>query len=149
MLRLVKAVAEAAKGDMSFDWLKPFTHTRSYTAGDIVFRKGDVATDMGYVIRGKFRLVELDMELTTGALLGELGLLSPGNVRTQTLECVTGGDMLVISYDEVRQLQVQNPGFALYFLQVATGRLFQNMKAMERELAELRGKGVPAAHGAQ
>lgn len=138
MLRLVKEVTLAAKGSLSFDWLKPFTHTRDYERGDVVFRKGDMATNMAFVVRGKFRLSELNMELTSGALIGELGLLSPDNRRTQTLECISDGTLLVISYDEVRQLQVQNPLFGMYFLEIASGRMFQNMQRLEAEIGKLR-----------
>jgi CRP/FNR family cyclic AMP-dependent transcriptional regulator len=139
MMRLVKDVTEAAKGNLKLEWLRPFTHVRRYTSGEIVFRKGDVATNLAFVVRGKFKLIELNIELATGALIGELGLLAPGNLRTQTLQCVSDAELLVISYDEVRQLQVQNPHFGLYFLQVASSRMFQNMQKLEAELVQLRG----------
>jgi CRP/FNR family cyclic AMP-dependent transcriptional regulator len=81
---------------------------------------------------------ELGVDLKNGALIGELGLLSPDNRRTQTIECVSDGKLLIISYDEVRQLQVQNPQFGLYFLEIAGSRLFQTVQRLEAELAHLR-----------
>jgi signal-transduction protein with cAMP-binding, CBS, and nucleotidyltransferase domain len=123
---------------VEFDWLKPFTHTRECKAGENIFSKGDVATNLMFVVRGKFKLIELGIELASGALIGELGLLSPDNRRTQTPECISDGELLVISYDEVRQLQVQNPSFGLYFLQLASSRMFQNMQRLEAELARYR-----------
>ena len=97
-----------------------------------------MATYLAFVVRGKFKLSELEIELTSGALIGELGLLSPDNRRTQTLECISEGQLLVISYDEVRQLQVQNPLFGMYFLEIASGRMVQNMRRLEAELAQFR-----------
>jgi len=138
MLRLVKEVSLAAKGTLTLDWLKPFTHTRNYESGEVVFRKGDEATNMAFVVRGKFKLSELGLELGTGALIGELGLLAPDNRRTQTLECIQKGQLLVISYDEVRQLQLQDPLFGLYFLEIASSRMFKNLQKLEAELAQLR-----------
>jgi CRP/FNR family cyclic AMP-dependent transcriptional regulator len=138
MLRLVKEVSLAAKGTLTLDWLKPFTHTRNYESGEVVFHKGDDATNMAFVVRGKFKLSELGLELGTGALIGELGLLAPDNRRTQTLECIQKGQLLVISYDEVRQLQVQDPLFGLYFLEIASSRMFKNLQRLEVELAQLR-----------
>lgn len=138
MLRLVKEVSLAAKGTLTLDWLKPFTHTRNYETGEVVFRKGDEATNMAFVVRGKFKLSELGLELGTGALIGELGLLAPDNRRTQTLECIQKGQLLVISYDEVRQLQLQDPLFGLYFLEIASSRMFKNLQKLEAELAQLR-----------
>jgi len=138
MLRLVKEVSLAAKGTLTLDWLKPFTHTRNYESGEVVFRKGDEATNMAFVVRGKFKLSEIGLELGTGALIGELGLLAPDNRRTQTLECIQKGQLLVISYDEVRQLQLQDPLFGLYFLEIASSRMFKNLQKLEAELAQLR-----------
>lgn len=138
MLRVVKDMEQAVKGNLSFDWLKRFTHTRKYKTGEIVFRKGDVATYLSFIVSGRFRLAELDRDLATGSMFGELGLLSPDNRRTQTLECVSDGELLVTSYDEIRQLQVQNPAFGLYFLQIASSRMFQNMQRLEVELNKLR-----------
>jgi Cyclic nucleotide-binding domain len=138
MIRLVREVELAAKGSLSFDWLKPFTHTRDYKSGEIVFRKGDEAKEIAFIVRGKFRVSELDIALQGGALIGELGLLSPDNRRTQTVECTSDGQLLVISYDEIRQLQVQNPSFGMYFLEIASSRMFQNMQRLEAEIVRLR-----------
>ena len=138
MLRLVREVELAAKGNLGFDWLKPFTHTRDYKNGDVVYHSGDEATDMAFVVRGEFKLTGLDIVLRSGALIGELGLLAPGNRRTQTLECISDGRLLVITYDEVRQLQVQNPSFGIYLLEIVSNRMFQNIQRLESEIAQLR-----------
>lgn len=54
---------------------------------------------MCFVVRGRFSLTELDIELTSGAVVSELGLLSPDNHRTQTLKRVAAGELLVITYN--------------------------------------------------
>jgi CRP/FNR family transcriptional regulator, cyclic AMP receptor protein len=38
----------------------------------------------------------------------------------------------------LRQLYLENPEFGFYFLRLTSERLFQNMTAMEREIARLR-----------
>jgi len=63
-------------------------------------------------------------------------MLSPSNVRTQSLECVEAGMILSVSYDQVEQLYVQNPAFGFYFLKLASARLFQNLDTLERRLAQ-------------
>ncbi|MBD2749771.1 cyclic nucleotide-binding domain-containing protein [Microvirga sp. BT688] len=138
MLGLIKRVKQASKSDLSMEWLKPFM-TRSRTkAGEVLFAKGDVATCMFYTISGRYRLKEMGIELVQGQVVGEMGFLSPDNTRTQTLECVEAGEVLSISYDEVRQLYFQNPQFGFYFLRLASERLFNNMQKMEEEIARLR-----------
>lgn len=142
MLQLVKRIREAVHGDVSMDWLKPFMSKRHYARGDVLFRKDDVAQDMFFILTGRFRLRELNMELGAGQVVGELGLLAPGNHRTQTLECVEDGEVLTIKYDEVRQLYFQNPEFGFYFLRLTTQRLFQNIARLEDEVATLRGRAA-------
>jgi CRP-like cAMP-binding protein len=71
-----------------------------------------------------------------GAIVGELGMLSPSNVRTQTLECIEAGLILSVSYTKVEELYVQNPAFGFYFLRLASARLFQNIAALEQRLAQ-------------
>jgi CRP/FNR family transcriptional regulator, cyclic AMP receptor protein len=104
----------------------------------VLFAKGDVATCMFYTISGRYRLKEMGIELVQGQVVGEMGFLSPDNTRTQTLECIEAGEVLSISYDEVRQLYFQNPQFGFYFLRLASERLFANMERMEEEVARLR-----------
>jgi CRP/FNR family transcriptional regulator, cyclic AMP receptor protein len=141
MLQLVRRVREASEGDLSMDWLKPFMTRRACKNGDILFHKGDIADRLFYVVTGRFRLNEIAIDIGHGQVIGELGLLAPGNRRTQTCECVEAGEALVISYDSVRQLFFQNPTFGFYFMRLATQRLFSDVGRLERALEERRPPG--------
>ena len=55
MRRLIEQVKRSADTDQSMDWLKPFMTKRTYKKGDVLFRKGDRAYEMFYVVSGKFR----------------------------------------------------------------------------------------------
>ncbi|MCB8819806.1 Crp/Fnr family transcriptional regulator [Microvirga rosea] len=145
MLRLIQKVKVASKSDLSMEWLKPFMTQRSVKAGEVLFAKGDVANCMYYTLSGAFRLRELGIDLPPGRVVGEMGFLSPDNKRTQTLECLEKGDVLSITYDEVRQLYFQNPEFGFYFLRLTTERLFTNMERMENEITRLRGRSTHAS----
>ncbi len=138
MVQLIRSVRTASDTDLSIDWLKPFMTRRSYRRGTVLFGKGDPATEMFYTLTGRYRLRETGIEIRTGQIVGELGLLSPGNRRTQTLECVEDGTVLVIGYDEVRQLYFQNPQFGFYFLNLIGKRLFDNIERLEARLVERR-----------
>jgi CRP/FNR family cyclic AMP-dependent transcriptional regulator len=135
MLRLIREVRGAARSDLSMDWLKPFTSTHRPRQADILFRKGDTADAMFFVVSGRYRLEELGMDVLPGQVVGELGLLAPDQTRTQTLVCAEDGEMLQITYDQLKQLYYQNPQFGFYFLQLAAGRLFEDIARLERELA--------------
>lgn len=134
MLELIKKVRAASQGDLSMDWLKPFMHKHSYKKGEILFRKGDRAEEMFYIVSGTCHIVELDLDLRAGQMVGELGFLTPDQQRTQTVECTEDVEMLMIAYDKVRELYFQNPSFGYYFLRLASERLLQNVERMERSM---------------
>src|SRR5215475_6311848 len=136
MLQLVRDVKKSVSSDLSMEWLKPFMTERKCSAGEMLFYKDEKAEDMLYIVSGRFRLVESGIELPVGAIVGELGMLSPSNVRTQSLECIEPGLILSVSYSKVEELYVQNPAFGFYFLRLASARLFQNIDTLERRLAQ-------------
>lgn len=72
MLRLTKEVHEAAQTDLKMDWLKPFTSTRRTNTGDVLFRKGDIANALYFVVSGRYRLTELGTDILPGQVVGEL-----------------------------------------------------------------------------
>ena len=147
MLRLVASIKNASLGEMQTEWLQPFMARRRHKIGDVLFRRGDVADEMYIPLSGRFRLAELGVDVPMGQMVGELGFLAPGNLRTQTLECVADGDALAISYDDLRQLYFQNPEFGFYFLRLTTGRLFENLGRLESEVATLKREAAAADHG--
>ena len=136
MLQLVRDVKKSVNSDLSMEWLKPFMTERNCAAGEILFYKDEKAEDMLYIVSGKFKLVESGIVLPVGAIVGELGMLSPSNMRTQTLECIEAGLILSVSYSKVEELYVQNPAFGFYFLRLASARLFQNIETLEQRLAQ-------------
>lgn len=136
MLQLVRDVKRSVNSDLSMDWLKPFMIERKCGAGEILFYKDEKADDMLYIVSGRFRLVESGIELPVGAIVGELGMLSPQKARTQSLECIEDGLILSVSYNKVEELYVQNPAFGFYFLRLASARLFQNIGTLEQRLAQ-------------
>jgi CRP/FNR family transcriptional regulator, cyclic AMP receptor protein len=139
MITLVNRVRTVTSDDPSMTWLKPFMTARRARAGEILFRKDDVATEMFYVLDGRFRLPESGIELGAGSLVGELGLLAPEQRRTQTLECVEDAKFLAITYDQLKQLFMQSPQFGYFFLRLTTARLFANMAFLEAEVVRLQG----------
>ena len=144
MLQLVRDVKKSVNSDLSMDWLKPFMTERKCVAGEMLFYKDEKAEDMLYIVSGRFRLVESGIELPVGAIVGELGMLSPSNTRTQSLECIEAGLILSVSYSKVEELYVQNPAFGFYFLRLASARLFQNLDAVEKRLAQQIAKSAEA-----
>jgi hypothetical protein len=126
MVKLIRKAHASADGDLSMDWLKPFMTRRKYGKEQLLFRKGDAANQMMYIVTGKFRVSEIGVELGAGRMVGELGFLAPDNRRTQTVECVEDGEVLAITYDKLLELCFQNPHFGYYFLRLSSERLLEN-----------------------
>jgi hypothetical protein len=135
MLELVKKVRAAAGSDLSMNWLEPFMTRRKYQQGSFLFRKGDPAEEMFLVVKGRYRVPELGIEFVAGQIFGELGLLTPGNQRTQSVECSETGAVLAITYDKVRELYFENPEFGFYLLQLISGRLLREVARLEQLVA--------------
>lgn len=137
MLQLVRDVKRSVSSDLSMAWLKPFMTERQCQAGEVLFYKDEKAEEMFYIVSGRYRLVEMGIELPVGTLVGEMGMLSPSNKRTGTLECVESGMILGVTYRQVEELYVQNPAFGFYFLRLVSARLFENLHRAEARAAEL------------
>lgn len=148
MLRLVANIRKAATGEVQMEWLKPFMAKRRAAKGDVLFRRGDPASELFFTLSGRFRLEEIGIDLGPGQVVGELGLLAPENRRSQTLACSADGEVLTITYDQVRQLYFQNPEFGFYFLRLTTERLFENVGRLEKEVAALRTEAAEDAANA-
>jgi hypothetical protein len=142
MLKLVRRVRSATRGDQTMDWLKPYMVRRRCASGHFLFRKGDVADTMYYIVSGCFRIPELGIAKVPGEFVGELGLLAPDHRRTQSLECVEQANVLAIRYDQVHELFFQNPDFGFYFMQLAAARLFNMVKLLEEEVGQKKTEEV-------
>jgi hypothetical protein len=136
MLILVKKARSATQGDTSMEWLKPFMTERKYRKGDILMKKGDAATEMLLTVTGRFRVIEINVELPPGRLMGELGFLTPDNRRTATIECIEDGHVLTITYEKLLEIYFQNPQFGYYFLVLTSQRLLENLARAEGIIAQ-------------
>ena len=132
---------------LSMEWLKPFSRRKSVQSGETLFREGDAAAEVLFVLSGRFRAVEADVALEPGELIGELGLINREHQRTQTVVCEQAGSLLVVTYDEVRQMYFQNPKFGFFFLELVAERLMRDAKRMTLapDVGPRRDAGNPSA----
>ena len=121
---------EAARGDTPVaEWLLPHMTRRLAKAGETLWHRGDVATEMLYVQQGTVRLVEYEETLGDGALVGEIGLFSPENRRTQSLECVTDCELYSLTAEGMYKLYYQNPKLGFHIMRLVVGRLIRDAAA--------------------
>lgn len=131
MIRLVRKVKAAAKGDLSVDWLKPYMKPILHEAGDILFRRGDEADRLFLLVAGEVVLEEIEHVLHPGDLLGEIALFSAEHRRTQTARCLGAVEMVWIGEEDLAQLCYQNPAISFHLLRLITNRLAANVARLE------------------
>jgi CRP/FNR family transcriptional regulator, cyclic AMP receptor protein len=133
MLKLISQIKAATKDDANLDWVKPFSSVVEARSGEVLFRQGDPANEMFFVVSGRLWVPERQAELTAGDVFGELGLLNADRARTATVQCTEDARLLRISYDQVKQLYVQDPKFGFYFLHLVSKRLFHNISLASQQ----------------
>ena len=136
MRRLITDVRAASEGKFSMDWALPFATRLTKPAGAVLFRKGEDADTMLYVVSGSVHLPEIDIEVGKGEMLGEIGLFSPEGKRTGTAVCRAPCEFLVMTRKTVQELYFQNPTFGFYLLGLITARLVDNLQKLERRVAQ-------------
>ena len=150
LLRLNGQIKEATGRQLSLEWLKPYSRRQAVRAGESLFQLGDPAAEVLFVISGRFRAVQANVVLESGEVIGELGLVTKGHKRTQTVVCEQDGSLLVITYDEIRQMYYQNPQFGIFFLELVAERLMRDAeratqsKGTEPIASDVTGRPISA-----
>ncbi len=133
LLQLTRLIENASTANRSLDWLKPFVGRKATKAGDVLFRIGEPAVELLIVLRGQFRAIEADVVLGPGDVIGELGLITREKKRTQTVVCEQDGLLLLLTYDEVRQMYYQDPKFGFFLLELVAERLISDADRMAND----------------
>lgn len=132
--KLTSEIARATHDAPVSQWLLPHMQRRTFHAGDVLFRKGDRADRLIYIGRGELTLPEIDKPVRAGELLGEIGLFSPDNRRTQTLRADTDGELFEMTGEMLFQLHYQNPKLGFYMMRLLAERLLKDVQRREAQL---------------
>ena len=125
--KLTEEIARATQDSPVSQWLLPHMTRRAFKAGDVLFRKGDLADEVVYIASGQLRLQEHDQILGPGELIGEIGLFSPEKRRTQSIVCETDGELYRITDEMIYRLYYQNPRLGFYFIRLIVERLLRDV----------------------
>jgi CRP/FNR family cyclic AMP-dependent transcriptional regulator len=131
LTKLTKEIASATQDSPVSQWLLPHMQHSSFKAGEVLFRKGDIADKLIYVAEGQLKLAEIDLRVGRGELIGEIGIFSPDKKRTQTLICETDGELYYMTDEMIIQLYYQNPKLGFYFMRMVAGRLLKDLSRSE------------------
>src|SRR3970040_1983912 len=106
----------------------PHMPPRTFKAGEVLYRKGELADEVGYIASGQLRLQEHDQVLGPGELIGEIGLFSPDKKRTQSIICETDGELYRMTDEMIYRLYYQNPRLGFYFMRLIVERLLRDIR---------------------
>ena len=125
--KLTEEIARATQDSPVSQWLLPHMTRRAFKAGEVLYRKGDLADEVVYIASGQLRLQEHDQILGPGELIGEIGLFSPEKRRTQSIVCETDGELYRITDEMIYRLYYQNPKLGFYFIRLIVERLLRDV----------------------
>jgi hypothetical protein len=149
MTKLTRRVNRAAQAnDTSGLWLRPYMRRRKLRAGQVLFRKGDLADHLYMLASGRVELVEIGSELPAGRVFGEIAFFAPDRRRTLTARCIDECEVLSIDESTVRQLYFQNPEFGFEVIGLVAGRLSADIRRLEQSLQTQQQQRGPATSDA-
>ena len=123
---LKRRIHDMAHSQFDVKSLLPLMTKHKTPQNSFLFKRGDEAHDIFYLAEGKAHIVELDIDVEPGHLVGEIAMFSPNKQRTQTVKCVDNCTFLRITEDKALQLFSENPEFGLYLMKMIVDRLLTN-----------------------
>jgi CRP-like cAMP-binding protein len=124
--RLVQAMRDAHSGELSIKSLLPYMKQRKFSAGDVLVHKGDKADRLFYLVDGELEVCEYKKILGPGAVVGEIGVFAPNQVRTATVVCHTDCALFELTEQKARELYFEDRAFSYAVLQLIIQRLTEN-----------------------
>jgi CRP/FNR family transcriptional regulator, cyclic AMP receptor protein len=129
--RLLRQI-ERVKADAPLDWLIPYMKKKKFAAGHLLFAKGDDARDMFYIHDGTVHIVEADVKLGPGSLLGEIGIFADHRRRTASIRCDTEVVCYTMTDEAIHLLCKQSPELGFYLIRIIVQRLLGDLERMPR-----------------
>jgi CRP/FNR family transcriptional regulator, cyclic AMP receptor protein len=148
ILKLIRAIENAKADSPVGEWLLPHMTRRQAKAGETLWHKGDVATEMLFVQSGQLNLQEYDEAIGPGSIIGEIGLFAPDNRRTRTVVCATDCTLYSLSAEGMAQLYYQNPKLGYHVMRLIVARLMHDAEVASRrreDRAHIGAEEAPAA----
>jgi hypothetical protein len=149
MSRLARRVRASAAGtDNAAIWLRRYMKQRRRKAGTVLFKAGDRADRLYYLVEGQVEIVEQGFVIPAGQIFGEIAFFLPDGLRTGTARCMTPCTLLSIDEVTFKQLYYQNPDFGFEVVRMIAARLSRDIHRLQGQLAASGAPDRPGAGGA-
>jgi CRP/FNR family transcriptional regulator, cyclic AMP receptor protein len=125
-LKRMIASVRASSADEAIQALIPYMRVEHHQPGEVIFRRGDPATQLYVVQQGNVRLRETGKRISAGGVFGEVGLFAPQGVRSLTAVCDDECRLATIGADKVLELYYQNPRFGFFLIRLISGLVLED-----------------------
>jgi CRP/FNR family transcriptional regulator, cyclic AMP receptor protein len=136
---VVRGISQRA--DLSIEGILPFMVRRRFRAGETLMRKGEQADRLFYLVDGQIEVVEIRKTLSSGTVVGEIGVFAQHQQRMATVVCLTDCELYELSARRAKELYYQDPSFGYAVLQTIIGRLIENMEPINPMSANSHANG--------
>ena len=135
--KLLAFTRSAPARDESIEAMLPFMRQSTIRKGEYLFKKGDHAGHMYYLMEGTLQLIEIDRTVSKGAIIGEIGMFSPSRERTATAVAATDCRLLSVDDSTLYQAYYQNPKLGFYLISLIAGRFVEVQSGTAGSLASV------------
>lgn len=138
--RLVREMSDIQGEELPLRGLLPYMTRRKFIAGETLVRKGEKADRLYRLEEGELEVADIGKVLKPGAVIGEVGVFAPNQVRMATIVCRTDCTISDLTESAAKQLYLQHRAFGFAVLQLVISKLVENterlMQTQERSYAE-------------
>lgn len=137
MLKLLARVRQATKGEYPINSLLPFMTKVEVKRAEVLFRQGEAADKLYYLVSGSICFPEIEATAAPGDLIGEIGVFSPWKIRTASAVAESDSTLLSLSDQKVLELYYQTPEFGFYLTRLIIQHLIHQSRVGRAEVSVL------------
>src|SRR5262249_15043500 len=134
--RLVRGLTLLQSTELSIEHFLPFMTHRRFRAGYTLIQRGERADRLFYLVNGQVKVVEIDKTISSGAILGEIGVFARDQIRMATVVCITDCEVYELTGRKAKELYFQDPSFGYAMLQLIIARLMENLTLAQKQVLE-------------
>lgn len=121
--QLIRKVRASEQTDTAAPGLVlPYMKQVTKKSGEQLFAKGDRADCVYYLLKGSVRLMEKNVVVPGGQMIGIIGIFSSEHRRTDTAVCLSDVELGMISKDKILELFHQSPDFGAFLIRLVARR---------------------------
>jgi len=128
MRKLLARVRQASRGEYSIESMMPFMTKIDFKKADVIFRQGESADKLYYLVSGSIRFPEIEATAVPGDIIGEVGVFSPCKTRTASAVAESDSMLLTLGDQKVLELYHQNPEFGIFIVRMIIQRFMHQVR---------------------